>query len=113
MGNNDRTTRATEGFAVRATETDNEVLVALEGEIDLAAEETVATALGEAVLSGRHVVVDLDKVTFIDSTGLRTLVRAAMMIRDRDGTNVAVRNVNSRVAQLFSLTGLDETFDVV
>ena len=51
----------------------------LEGEIDLAAERQLSEALREAIGSGIK-VVDLSAVTFIDSTGLRTILSAAQSL---------------------------------
>jgi anti-sigma B factor antagonist len=65
-----------------------------------------ATA-GEADL----VVVDLARVTFIDSAGLGALVGAHRRMREAEGALRIVRPP-ALVARAFELTGLDEVLDL-
>ena len=65
-----------------------------------------ATA-GEADL----VVVDLARVTFIDSAGLGALVGAHRRMREAEGELRIVRPP-ALVARAFELTGLDEVLDL-
>jgi anti-sigma B factor antagonist len=44
------------------------------GEIDLAASPVMREVMAEAVESGRHLIVDLSAVSFLDSTGLSVLL---------------------------------------
>lgn len=57
------------------------------------------------------VVVDLQRVTFIDSAGLGTLVGAHRRMRERGGRLRIVRPP-PLVARAFELTGLDEVLDL-
>ena len=61
-------------------------------------------ALGAACAAGRRVEADLDDVSFMDSSGLRTLV-AARRMADRDGCVVVVTAMSEQVRQLLELTG--------
>jgi anti-sigma B factor antagonist len=77
-----RPIRATAGYAStsrcvdRFEVGDRVVTVALTGDLDLDVVGEVREALYDACDSGRHVVLDLERVTLIDSTGLGALVRA-------------------------------------
>ena len=54
----------------------------------------------------RHVVVDLSKVSFIDSAGIRALVR----LRDQIGEQFLLGAVSRRVERILTLTGLHDAF---
>lgn len=47
------------------------------GEVDMASAPELARAIEEVAGSGGQVVIDFEGVTFMDSTGLRTLLKAA------------------------------------
>lgn len=78
--------------------------------------ETVSDLRGrmlELVRSGsRHFVVDLNGVSFIDSTGLGVLVGALKRVQAEGGTMRLVCR-QPRVLHLLRLTGLDEVFVIV
>jgi anti-sigma B factor antagonist len=51
-------------------------VVALHGELDLGSVETVRACLDALRTQGRGVVLDLDGLTFMDSTGIRVVLEA-------------------------------------
>ena len=87
-------------------------VVTLEGEIDVYTAPRLKEALVEAVEDGcLYVIIDMDKVTFIDSSGLGVLVGAVRRVKERSG---AVRLVCSRenILKIFRITGLDKVFPI-
>jgi anti-sigma B factor antagonist len=78
------------------------VLVA--GEIDLATRDQLRECL--APLHG-DVVVDLSRVTFLDSSGIATIVAQAARLAD-DGATLKLRRANVIVARVLHITGLDD-----
>ncbi|MEU4579375.1 STAS domain-containing protein [Nonomuraea sp. ATR24] len=67
------------------------VVVSLAGEVDADNVTEVRECLDQAVRThGPRLVVDLSKLTFIDTTGLGVLVRQLASLRDRDGTMALV-----------------------
>jgi anti-sigma B factor antagonist len=73
----------------------------LHGELDLAAFDDVLHTLAE--LDGQTILLDLAGVTFIDSTGLRTLMAAR-----RDHAQLSVVNPSGVVVRLLDMTGTSE-----
>jgi anti-sigma B factor antagonist len=61
-----------------------------QGEIDLSTVPILRNALSAAVSLGRHVVVDLSDVTFMDSTGFRELLIHRRVCRENDRLMVLV-----------------------
>jgi anti-sigma B factor antagonist len=85
-------------------------VVTVAGEIDIATYHQLRAMLITAVDAGPgSVVVDMEAVEWIDSTGLGTLVGAYKRARDKGGT-VQVAAVPDRIAKHFQVTGLTKLF---
>lgn len=83
--------------------------VTLRGDIDVHTAPLLRDRLGEVVRQGEErVVVHLDEVTFLDSTGLGVLVGAHKAQR-RFGTFELVC-AEPRILRILALTGLDQVF---
>lgn len=95
-------------LTVRQSPDGDRIRIALEGELDLSNSKTVETPLREAIASGRDVLIDLDLLTFIDSTGISLLV---MALREKEGGLSFVRSQSPEVRRLLDLTGLDERME--
>ena len=95
---------------VVVTRVEGEPVVVVAGEVDLAAADRLWQAI-ESIPDDRPVVVDLEDVTFLDSSGLAVLVRA---LRDRDGRHDAVvlRHPNAHVSWVLEVTGVDRAVAV-
>lgn len=97
---------------IRTEQHPNQCEMTLRGEIDVYTAPNLKTALVEVIEGGCvNIVVDLDGVSFIDSSGLGVLVSALRRARERDG---AVRIVCTRdnILKIFRITGLDKVFPV-
>lgn len=78
-----------ESFEIRTEDFQQDVrIIRLHGEVDLATAPMVRNALRSAIQSGRHVVVDLAPVTYIDLSGFRELVDAKEALCDRQALAV-------------------------
>jgi anti-anti-sigma factor len=82
------------------------VIVTAAGEIDISTVARLRETLFDLAASGRPLVVDLDQVTFIDSSGLAALVGTAKRA-EAHGGSLHVACGRPRIRQLFDLTGLD------
>ncbi len=86
--------------------------VRLLGEVDLGMVTAIRTRLHELVVDGHtELVVELDGVSFMDSSGLGALVSVHRQARVFRGSLVLVAP-SPPVSRLLSLTGLDRVFDV-
>jgi anti-sigma B factor antagonist len=86
--------------------------VTLEGEVDVYTAPRLKEELVALIQGGcTFLIVDLEKVAFIDSSGLGVLVSALRRARERDG---AVRIVCTRegILKIFRITGLDKVFPI-
>jgi anti-anti-sigma factor len=79
----------------------------VEGELDLSTSPSMGEALLEELNRGRSVVLDLSGITFIDSTGLNTLVAALRSCEANGGSLALGPNLPSQVTRVLEITGLD------
>jgi anti-sigma B factor antagonist len=80
--------------SVQADEADDAVVVSVSGEVDIATCDAITQAVAEPRAAGRPVVLDLSRVVFLDSTGVRTLIGAARAAGN-DPALFAIRNTLS------------------
>jgi anti-sigma B factor antagonist len=86
---------------------DGVAVVRLVGRLDLASSEAVKQQLVQAVGSGhRRLVVDLDGVDFLDSSGLGALIGGLKVARVARG-NLRIARPNDQVRLVLELTTLD------
>ena len=82
------------------------------GEIDVYTAPLLRERLDQQVAAGRHhLVVDLEEVTFMDSTGLGVLVGRLKLVRDQDG-RLRMVCTQERILKVFRITGLDKVFHI-
>jgi anti-sigma B factor antagonist len=93
------------------SERQGHTVVALEGEIDLEQAGAVRRALLDALKKGRNVLVDLSNVTYIDSSGIASLVEGLQVARRQRG-ELALVAVNQRVRRVLELARLDKVFQI-
>jgi anti-anti-sigma factor len=82
------------------------IFIRLSGEFDVAGEEYFDRTVAEAELRARGLVIDLSDVQFIDSSGLRALLRVWQRVCE-DGNQLAVVPGSEQVRRTMQLTGLD------
>jgi anti-sigma B factor antagonist len=92
-------------------EGDGEVVVVLRGELDVTEAAKVAASLAVAAASGRTVIVDLQSLEFIDSSGLAALVRARQHAR-RAGCDLLLAAPQQQMLRMLAITRLTDAFAV-
>jgi anti-sigma B factor antagonist len=98
---------------VRSREESDSTVVLLAGDLDRANAWALTAAIirCEKVHPAR-VVVDLERLAFIDCGGLRALRDAARRSR-RSGFDFALANPSAPVARLLHMTGVDKSLEVL
>jgi anti-sigma B factor antagonist len=87
-----------------------DVIVDVRGDIDVASAPQLWRELEPQLETTRHVVVDLSKVSFIDSTGVGTIIRAVNALRDR-GQRLTLRAPTPMTRTVFETVGLTRLVD--
>lgn len=88
-----------------------QVLV-VEGELDISSVRDFEQALKPLEVAASAVVVDLRSLNFIDSTGLRAILRSDSRMRTA-GKRFALVPGSGPVQRVFRLTGLDSRLEFV
>ena len=97
---------------IQSRQIDNGVtVVAPTGRLDVAGAPTLKDAIGEAVKqNGKpRVIIDLEGVSFVDSTGLGSVISALKQIRSSEG-DLRLAAPNQQVRVVLELTTLDRVF---
>jgi anti-anti-sigma factor len=98
---------------ITADQQDGQTRLALAGELDIASTPQLEEGLAEAEAAEPAVLVlDLRKVEFIDSTGLRAVIAADERARNAGRRLVVVRGT-AAVERVFSVTQLDQRLEIV
>ena len=93
------------------TEQDTAV-IAIEGEVDIYSAPQFKEALLAGIEDGATtIIVDLGRVTFIDSTALGVLVSGAKRVRPKNG-RLDIVCTDENITRIFEITGLDRIFGI-
>lgn len=87
-------------------------VVDLNGEIDVYTSPKVKDAIGDLIDKGHYnLVINLEKVRYIDSTGLGVLIGGLKRVREHGGT-VNLVCTNPQIKKIFDITGLVKIFGI-
>ena len=99
-------------LGLQVTERDGAVVLHVTGDVDIATaprlRECAVALTGEG---HRHLVIDLDGVDFLDSTGLGVLVGGLKRLRSHDG-DLTLVCTQPRILKVFEITGLTKVFSI-
>ena len=87
-------------------------VVAVGGEIDVYTAPRLRDTITELVANGSYdLIIDMEQVEFLDSTGLGVLVGGLKKVRAHDGSLQLVCN-QDRLLKIFRITGLAKVFTI-
>jgi anti-sigma B factor antagonist len=92
-------------------EVEGNLVVRLAGEIDLDRAPDIRRLLLDCVKRQLDVLVDLSEVSYIDSSGIASLVEALQWARQR-GTDLCLIAVSPEALRVFELARLDKVFAI-
>jgi len=101
-----------DGFVIRSSDSERGT-IQVGGELDAHAANKLDDMVDELLADGvTRLVMDIGGLTFIDSSGLRSLIRARKRLGDQPGA-VVLRDPQATTLRLLEITGLTEQFPVV
>jgi anti-sigma B factor antagonist len=87
-------------------------VLSLEGEIDLHVSPRVSVSLSQMVKKEpKKLIVDLSRVTYVDSSGLAVLIEAMQNV-GKYGGKFAIVGVQEPVRSIFEIARLDQVFRI-
>lgn len=86
--------------------------VEVQGEIDVYTSPRVKETINELIDQGQYnLIIDLEGVRYIDSTGLGVLIGALKKVREHDG-RILLICTNPQIKKIFNITGLVKIFEI-
>ncbi|NLC58542.1 MAG: STAS domain-containing protein [Armatimonadetes bacterium] len=87
-------------------------VIKLEGEVDIYTCPQLKDTIIHLIDEGEyHIIIDMEKVPYIDSAGLGVLVGARRRVGEHDGS-ISIVNPNPSVYKVLEITRLTKIFDV-
>jgi anti-sigma B factor antagonist len=97
---------------VQTPRKDRPSVLALKGDIDLHVSPAVRASLNTIIeKKPKRVVVDLSRVTYIDSAGLAVFIRAMQKV-EAYGGKFSLAGLQETVRSIFKISRLDEVFQI-
>lgn len=91
---------------------ENKVLFELEGSLDIYTSLDLKAALEDHVKNLMDVAVDMEKLTYIDSSGIGILIKALNYVNGLDG-KLCVANLKPVIEKVFKVSGLTSYFEIL
>lgn len=89
------------------------VVIYPSADIDMSRSPELRTSIRQEMGTGVHkLIVDLEDVHYMDSSGLATLVEAMRNASNSD-TKLVICNMNQKVSAIFEIARLDTFFSIV
>ena len=88
------------------------ITIALEGKLSVATSPDLESAINQLPKEVNEFVIDLTKLDYISSAGLRVLVSTEKLADQRDGS-LTLLHPNAEVTDVFEMTGLSDVFTIV
>jgi anti-sigma B factor antagonist len=99
-------------MSINTSQKGNVSVVILEGSVDGKSAPLIRTELLASLAAAKHVVIDLTKVDYLSSAGLRLLLLAYRDIAARNGKVVLV-GVSEEIQGVMTNTGFIKFFELV
>ncbi len=98
-------------FSVDRSVRERAVVLALQGDLDMASAGQLVQAAAD-ITPGSELIIDLRKLEFMDSSGLRTLMNLDLRARE-EGWSVALAGPQPAVMRLLTLTGFQDRVTIL
>lgn len=97
-------------LSLKARAQDPFFVIEVGGEVDVYTAPKLRETIVSAVDAGhRQLIIDVESVDFLDSTGLGVLVGSLKRVR-ADGGSLDIVCTHERILKIFDITGLDKVF---
>jgi anti-sigma B factor antagonist len=90
---------------------DNAVIIEIKGDVDLYSSPKVRKALMKLIEKKPILLIDLNEVVYLDSSGVATFVESLQRINEYQG-KMGIFNVHGAVRDVFELSKLDKVFNI-
>lgn len=93
-------------------EKDSIQIIEIIGEVDLYNTKELKDLIEDKIKQGKYnIILNLNKVPFMDSSGIGTLVTGMYRLKKYQG-NLKITNIVGSVAKVFKMTGMDSHLEI-
>ena len=85
---------------------ENPVILALTGRLDTSTAPQLETEISDLLSTQTAVTLDMDKLEYISSAGLRVILKTQKALEGKDGLKLT--NVSEAVKEVFDITGFSD-----
>ena len=96
---------------ITVTQDANKATIVLEGKLSVATSPDLEAAITGLPSTTNEFVIDLTKLDYISSAGLRVLVSTEKIANQRNGS-MTLLHPNEEVSEVFDMTGLADVFTI-
>jgi len=97
---------------IKKTEENGIVILTLDGEVDLYNAPSLKEEIKKCIDERKYnVVIDFEKVTYIDSSGIGALISSMSNLKKYQGA-LKITNITGSVKKVFELTKLTSFFEI-
>ncbi|MBQ6772758.1 MAG: STAS domain-containing protein [Synergistaceae bacterium] len=94
---------------INKTTNGDELTISLDGRLDTTTAPELEAELG-GLAGVKALVMDMSKLVYISSAGLRVLLKA-QKIMNKQGS-MTVKNISQEIREIFEVTGFDELLNI-
>ena len=94
---------------INKTTNGSELVIAIEGRLDTTTAPQLEKEI-EALNGVTDLIVDMEKLVYVSSAGLRVLLKA-QKVMNKQG-KMTVKNINQEIKDIFEVTGFDELLNI-
>ena len=77
-----------------------------EGRLDVNAASKADDALSEIAGKADKLVLDFENVEYLSSAGLRVIKRVRLKMKDKNGSQITIRNLKPEIKDILEMTGV-------
>ena len=98
-------------MTIKKNKADNVMTIALSGRLDTVTAPELELEISNALAGITELILDLEKLDYISSAGLRVLLSTQKTMNERG--IMTVKNVNSAIMEIFEVTGFTDILTIV
>jgi anti-anti-sigma factor len=99
-------------MTINKTQEDGKITFVLDGKLDTTEAPRLQEVLIPAFDEAQHIELDLSKVAYVSSAGLRVLILAQKTAKEK-GASMTLKGVSDEIMKIFKMTGYDTVLTII
>lgn len=95
---------------IKSLKTGTELVIALEGRLDTITAPQFEAEINNSLEGITRLIIDLNKLDYISSAGLRVLLKAQKIMAKQG--SMAVKNLSQELKDIFEVTGFNDILNI-